>query len=817
MNSLFRKYSNYYLMKNRLIGVTMNNELIKSYLDYVMTHCRLKIIILWQVISALFGGILAYFKISYMVLILLSLSFSASADGYEKLIYEKVFVDLDTDTFLAGDTIQLKGCLIDATTGSLLSNYSRYVYIELISPIGTVECRKKLIIRDGYFQGYLPLSSTHAEGVYTISAYTLFMQNFPSKFFYKTQVKIVSPLSNKYYMERVFENGVFSVQLINRSSKKAENCAKIEIFGNGEVLSTTNNNNKIKWKYNKNLDVVKVTFDNFSKFISLPIMEDEINVSICPEGGCILPNHINSIGLKAFDKHGRGISINGFLVDSKGNKILDVTTNNRGYGVFRFMPEVNMSYSVLFGDDTFSLPEIKKEGMKIAIASSQKENLIVEILGDLPSNYFLSIENNGQRIFFENVLTSSFKIKRNNLPHGLLCFKLISQNNYVVSQRYVLNRIEELSAESIGQDVGIRLDSINQFSKNAQQRHSLDAVALCLTSDRYNINGINWEYPVEIGGMLSGYVKTEWRNKPIKGAIVNIISPSIGSAYEATTDANGFFIIDGLEWPEEAAFACMAKSPSGEILPNIIMLDDEFQSIDPLPVYPEHINNPEYFDISTTCFNTIMLQEVKVVAKPYDDSKSIMFAAMGIKCVDERVMEERHITTYEEAIRMFPGIYIQNGKILSSRGRNSIMGSGNADVEIWIDGVHWHPSFIDSNGGISLQDIIDEKKPKQMNAQEATIERVSKKMTGGLLPTDIAKQHYVSSLSTISELSGSYPFASIKSIDYVPPQSALFLSRSAAYGGGALVITTKSGEGKNTDYKTGIKVFKPLGVQEANY
>ena len=193
MNSLFQKYSKYYLMKNRLIGVTMNNELIKSYLDYVMTHCRLKIIILWQVISALFGGILAYFKISYMVLILLSLSFSASADGYEKLIYEKVFVDLDTDTFLAGDTIQLKGCLIDATTGSLLSNYSRYVYIELISPIGTVECRKKLIIRDGYFQGYLPRSSTHAEGVYTISAYTLFMQNFPSKFFYKTQVKIVSP------------------------------------------------------------------------------------------------------------------------------------------------------------------------------------------------------------------------------------------------------------------------------------------------------------------------------------------------------------------------------------------------------------------------------------------------------------------------------------------------------------------------------------------------------------------------------------------------------------------------------------------------
>lgn len=792
----------------------MFKQLLVSYIDYVMTHCRFMMIILRQVIAVLLGRILACSKRIYIMLILLSLFFSVSANEYEELKYEKVFVDLETDTFLAGDTIQLRGSLIDATIGSLLTNYSRYVYIELISPMGKVECKKKLRIRDGHFQGYLPISSTYAEGVYTISAYTLFMQNFPSKFFYKTPVKIVSPLSQKYYIESVFENGVFSAQLINRSSKKVENCAKIEIFGDEKVLGTTYKNNKIKWKHNKNIDVVKVTFDNYSKFISLPILKDEINIDISPEGGCILSNHINSIGIKTFDKHGRGSSIQGVLVDSKGNKILDVTTNDKGYGVFKFMPEDNMRYSILFGDDSFSLPEIKKDGVKISIASSHKDYLFVEILGDLRSNYLLSIENNGQRVFVENVLTSSFKIKRDNLPYGLLCFKLISLNNCVVSQRYVFNRIEELSAESLGQDVGIRLDSIDQYSKNAQQRYSLDAVALCLKSDRYNIDGLNWEYPVEIGGMLSGYVKTEWRNKPIKDAIVNVISPSIGSAYETTTDDNGFFVIDGLEWPEETAFACMAKGPTGEIFPNIIMLDDEFQSIDPLPVYPEYMNDHEYFDVSTIHSNTIMLQEVKVVAKSYQDSKSIMFAAMGIKCVDEQVIEERKMTTYEEAIRMFPGIYIQNGKILSSRGRNSIFGSSDADVEIWIDGVHWHPSFIDSNGGISIHDIMDEKKSKLMNAQEATLERVSKKMTGGLLPTDIAKQHYVTSLSTISELSGSYPFASIKSIDYVPPQSALFLSSSAAYGGGALVITTKSGEGKNTDYKTGIKVFKPLGVQE---
>lgn len=778
-----------------------------------MVHYRCMVIIFLQVISVLFGGILAYSKRRYIVAILLSVSFGVYADGYEELKYEKIFVDLGKDTFVAGDTIQFKGSLIDATTGSLLSDYSRYVYIELISPVGIVECRKKLGVTDGKFQGYLPVSSTLSEGIYTLSAHTLFMQNFPSKFFYKTQVKIVSPLFNKYYIESNFENGFISTQLINRSSKKTEDCSKIEISVDGKVLKTTYKNNKIKWKYNKNSDVVKVTFDNYSKYISLPILKDEVNIDIYPEGGCVLPNCLNSIGLKTLDKYGRGISIKGVLVDSTGKKILDVATNNKGYGVFRFMPEENMSYSVLLGDDTFSLPKIKKEGVKISIASSHKEDLFVEILGDLPSNYIFLIENNGQRVLGENVSTSSFKIKRNNLPPGLLCFKLISQDNCVVSQRYVFNRIEELSAESIGQDVGIRLDSIDRFSKNAQQRYSLDAVALCLASDRYNIDGLNWEYPVEIGGMLSGYVKTEWRNKPIKDAIVNIISPSTGSAYEATTDANGFFIIDGLEWPEETAFACMAKDPHGEILSNIIMSDDEFQSIDPLPVYPEYMNDPECFDVSAVCFNTTMLQEVKVVAKPEDDSKSIMFAAMGIKSVDEQVIEERNITTYEEAIRMFPGIYIQNGKILSSRGRNSIIGSGDADVEIWIDGVNWHPSFIDSNGGIS--NMMDEKRPMQMNIQEATLERVSKKMTGGLLPSDIAKQHYVTSLSTISKLSGSYPFASIKSIDYIPPQSALFLSSSAAYGGGALVITTKSGEGKHTDYKTGIKVFKPLGVQKS--
>lgn len=86
-------------------------------------------------------------------------------------------------------------------------------------------------------------------------------------------------------------------------------------------------------------------------------------------------------------------------------------------------------------------------------------------------------------------------------------------------------------------------------------------------------------------------------------------------------------------------------------------------------------------------------------------------------------------------------------------------------------------------------------------------------MTGGLLPDNVAQRQYATQLSAISELAGSYPFSMVKSIEYIPPQSALFLSNTAAHKGGALVITTRSEYEKDWSDDLFLKIHRPLGYQ----
>lgn len=720
-------------------------------------------------------------------LLILAIFFARGiAQDFEVIKREKIFLTKDADCYAAGDSIIFEGSLTDAATDELLTDYSQYVYVALINPMGDVESRKKVKVINGRFKGYIPIAPNITEGKYTLAAHTLFMQNFPSEYFFKTPVTIAGALTRKYYVDAGISDSVLTARLIDRATEEPVECENLEISCQGKVLASGIKSRRLKWKLNKEIPVVKICFDNYSKFITLP--DERPYISLYPEGGRILASIENLVGVKISDNFNRGVSVQGKLEETSGEKVLDFYTDSSGFGSFKFIPKEGRAYQVAIGDKKTLLPEVKDIGAKITLGANQKDAIFAEIVGNIESGALLTVEHNGMVIFRNNASGSPLQFRRNALPEGLISFRLSTPENGVISARY----------------------SLNHSAENAKERYALDVKALCIDSDEYDLTRFSGEFPIEIGGELSGFVKTEWRDKPVKNATVNVISPTMGTAYETTTDENGFFVIDGLEWPEETAFACLAKKPNGDILPNLTLTEDKFVHIDPLPSFPEENINPQYFSTASAHPNAIMLREVEVIAKTPEENQAIIFSALGIRSVSEDLIGERNITNYEEALRMFPGIYVQNGKILSRRGSSSI-GNSESNVEIWVDGVLWNPSFTESSQPI---DMAAEKRPQQTSAMGEAVSRVSNIMTGGLLPSDIATQQYVSMLSTLNELSGSYPFAIVKSIDYVPPQSALFISNSAAHGGGALVITTKSDNGKHPDYHTGIKVFRPLGVQK---
>ncbi len=184
-----------------------------------------------------------------------------------------------------------------------------------------------------------------------------------------------------------------------------------------------------------------------------------------------------------------------------------------------------------------------------------------------------------------------------------------------------------------------------------------------------------------------------------------------------------------------------------------------------------------------------------------DDENDItkIFEIIGGRTVDQDYFDSRAITTYEAAIRAFPGLIIQGGKVICSGG-----GRGK-DVEIWVDGVKWVPPYDTS---ASAQTGVSTAR-RQAAINTANI------MTGGLLPSDLALAQYASTQSSLSDLAAAFPFHNVDKIIYLRPATALIVSNHAGFAGGALMIYTKNkNAGKYIDYDMHLKVISPLGYQK---
>ena len=84
---------------------------------------------------------------------------------------EKVHLHTDRDYYMPGEKIWFKAYLVDALTHQF-PTFSRYVYIELISPNDTIVSRVMIHPENDQYYGHISLMEILPEGNYTLRAYT---------------------------------------------------------------------------------------------------------------------------------------------------------------------------------------------------------------------------------------------------------------------------------------------------------------------------------------------------------------------------------------------------------------------------------------------------------------------------------------------------------------------------------------------------------------------------------------------------------------------------------------------------------------------
>lgn len=109
----------------------------------------------------------------------------------EAIPVEKVFLHLDKTQYGQGETIWIKSYLT-AGSAHLPSTLSNTVYVELLSDKGELKDRLILRSEDGLAKANLKLDKTMAQGEYYLRAYTQWMKNQGSDFFFTKKIKVHS-------------------------------------------------------------------------------------------------------------------------------------------------------------------------------------------------------------------------------------------------------------------------------------------------------------------------------------------------------------------------------------------------------------------------------------------------------------------------------------------------------------------------------------------------------------------------------------------------------------------------------------------------
>lgn len=364
---------------------------------------------------------------------------------------EKFHVMTDQSCYMGGDTIWLRGFVVDAATHQPVS-VSKYLYVELRNPFHEVQQRVKIIERKGVYSGYIPLDVKMPEGEYTLAAYTMFGESAGEDYFFKKRIDIRSPFSTRMKIDHSIEcdGDKLNVTLdyVDRSTGQKKEYA--------EMTCNTLNGKKYDGGRGRKTRHVRlsaddceggsmlVRYNNYEKYITIPQPDSLFDVTFHPEGGYAVPGTSCCMAFKAIDRQGRGVAVRGTVLDSVGNEVARFRDIHRGMGVFTFVPVNGQRYTAVVqagdAEREFQLPEVDDRAAVLHVDNSRESSMVVEALGRVPAGAVIVGLQRGQVRFVVPVSAGSLDIDKSMFSSGVVQVLLLAPDGTPLSERLAFVR-----------------------------------------------------------------------------------------------------------------------------------------------------------------------------------------------------------------------------------------------------------------------------------------------------------------------------------------------------------------------------------------
>lgn len=186
------------------------------------------------------------------------------------------------------------------------------------------------------------------------------------------------------------------------------------------------------------------------------ISKKEFDFQFLPEGGHILRDVKNNIGIKVIDDQGKGTKSSGIIVDSNNNEVARFSTNLLGIGKFSFTPEKSEVYKAKItldnsAESEIDLPQIEDLGVVISVNNLREDKTIISLLINDESltlfnkkNFKLLLHKDGNVKSIPVLLDQKIKtivLAKKDLYAGVNTVTLFDDQNKPILERMFFNHI----------------------------------------------------------------------------------------------------------------------------------------------------------------------------------------------------------------------------------------------------------------------------------------------------------------------------------------------------------------------------------------
>lgn len=175
----------------------------------------------------------------------------------------------------------------------------------------------------------------------------------------------------------------------------------------------------------------------------------KVDFQLMPEGGTFLAGIKSRVAFKAIDQNGKGIDVEGVVIDETGLKVASVNSRFKGMGSFVITPKAGMKYyaEVTCAGDLplmVELPRASASGIAMSLDAMHRKNIHLEVNGQGPianERFLLTAQTEGKICYHKEITLNTnqavIDIPKDEFPTGIVRFTLLDYQNQPRCERLV--------------------------------------------------------------------------------------------------------------------------------------------------------------------------------------------------------------------------------------------------------------------------------------------------------------------------------------------------------------------------------------------